>query len=372
MIRNLTLIFLVCSLFIKCEKSDEEEKISIKDVNYKNLFDEFVIETDKYSDEFLSKKISLPIIYDLEFFVNDIIDFKTNKSDYILKSNMSYSYDEEMIKYKNDTIIDFYPEYFMTIIYEGSASSDDVIISDTESDGKFFFEQENDSLFQWSNRYIEAKFYHNWQLKDYPFDIQELRFKIQSDYDTSLVRLRQSKEFPPLSSENLSLPEGFNIRNIEFEENFVESNLKFYDDNIDDFRNVIYSEGNFIINVARDGGALFFKLFMGAILSLILSISVFYIPKKDFDSRSQIAIGAIFAAVGNKYFVDSSTISNVMSVADIINNTIIFLVIMNVFIMIAQRNDNINWKWLEEDKNAVKLSIGVFLLISISIFLLYV
>ena len=34
--------------------------------------------------------------------------------------------------------------------------------------------------------------------------------------------------------------------------------------------------------------------------------------KEEFDAKAQISVGAIFAAVGNKYFVDSNTISNVL------------------------------------------------------------
>ena len=104
---------------------------------------------------------------------------------------------------------------------------------------------------------------------------------------------------------------------------------------------------------------------------MILSISVFYIPKEEFDAKAQISVGAIFAAVGNKYFVDSNTISNVLTVADIINNSVIFLVIFNVFIMIAQRSTRIKWTWLESEKNAVKFSVLTMTIITITILIMY-
>jgi hypothetical protein len=207
-------------------------------------------------------------------------------------------------------------------------------------------------------------------MKDYPFDTQSLKFKIKSSLDTNYVRLRESKEFSASFSKNLSLPEGFEIKSIEFNEKFEEGANSGTDDSGIVNREII-SVGEFSINIKRSGISLFFKLFLGAILSLILSISVFYIPKEEFDAKAQISVGAIFAAVGNKYFVDSNTISNVLTVADIINNSVILLVILNVFVMIAQRSEKINWKWLEEEKNAVKFSVSVMGLITFVILFLY-
>ena len=38
-------------------------------------------------------------------------------------------------------------------------------------------------------------FFHNWNLKEYPFNTQYLQFQIGAIIDTSIVRLNQSRFF---------------------------------------------------------------------------------------------------------------------------------------------------------------------------------
>lgn len=370
----------ICILFLLSTTSCDNRNKSIKSSagnKYKTI-DSLV--SDVYSDEkmvllrntreeLLNDSIQYPHVFDLELILEDIIDFQTNKRDYIIKTSLAFYNKNKELIVENDSIFDFDPDFWLEIDYEGNEESDQNFIGDLFYDGVFFFEKENDSFHQWT-RYFETVKYHNWQMKDYPFDTQLLKFKIKSSLDTNNVRLRESKEFPASFSKNLSLPEGFEIKSIEFNEKFEEGAYLVTDDSGIGSREII-SVGEFSINIKRSGRSLFFKLFLGAILSLILSISVFYIPKEEFDAKAQISVGAIFAAVGNKYFVDSNTISNVLTVADIINNSVIFLVILNVFIMIAQRSEKINWKWLEEEKNAVKFSVLIMGLTTFVILFLY-
>ena len=207
-------------------------------------------------------------------------------------------------------------------------------------------------------------------MHDYPFDVQKLKLRIASSLDTSYVRLSESKDFPASFSNNLSLPEGFELKSIDFEEKFEKTATIFVDKEGNEIPMVI-SIGEFSINIHREGASLFIKLFPGAFLSLLLSISVFYIPMEEFDAKAQLSVGAIFAAVGNKYFVDSSTTSNVLTASDIINNLVILIVIFNVFVIIAQRSQRLNLYWLDKEGNGVKLSILFSLFIVLVTFLSY-
>ena len=49
--------------------------------------------------------------------------------------------------------------------------------------------------------------HHNWKMKKYPFYVQKIQFKIISDLDTSLVRFRESKDYPASYLDQLSFPE---------------------------------------------------------------------------------------------------------------------------------------------------------------------
>lgn len=373
-----TLFFLLALIFLSgCNQKqiNTDHKLVERYTSIDSLVSDFYSESRLdslrlFNSDLMMDSIQYPYVFSLEFFLKDIIDYETNKNDYLIKSNLAFYNREKELIIDSDSIFNFNPDLYLSISFEGRNGGDDNIIEETTYYDKYYLENELDTMHQWV-KYVETRKYHNWEMSEYPFDVQKLKFNIHSDVDTSMVRLRESKQFPAAFSENLSLAEGFEVESIEFNERFVKTGFVITNKFGNEVEEIV-SVGEFRINIKRDGFSLFIKLFLGAFLSLVLSLSVFYIPKGEFDAKSSISVGAIFAAVGNKYFVDSNTISNILTIADIINNSIIFLVILNVLIMIAQRNPNLDWKWLEKDKNAVKFSLFSMVIISLAIIILLV
>jgi len=106
-------------------------------------------------------------------------------------------------------------------------------------------------------------------------------------------------------------------------------------------------------------------------LSYIISCLVFLIPKSNFGSRIDLTLGAIFGSVGNKYFVESATsMSQVLTKADLLNNLVIFLVLVNVVIVIMQDNDDIDFKRFENSKFSLIFSICTMIILSSIIILI--
>ena len=178
-----------------------------------------------------------------------------------------------------------------------------------------------------------------------------------------------NKKFISSANEYLpNLKDGFVIDTILFKEEFIKSEIiEPFDDGIYDYqggteRNEVRSRGVYEVVLSRQGSWLFFKLFLGSFLSLILSWFVFLIPMSEFDAKSNLSVGAIFGAVGNKYFVDSAISSQVLTTADLINNLIIAVVIFNVLIMIYQKNNKLKSKFLKHENSALKFSIGTFII----------
>ena len=134
-------------------------------------------------------------------------------------------------------------------------------------------------------------------------------------------------------------------------------------------RNEVRSRGVYEVVVSREGSWIFIKLFLGSFLSLVLSWFVFLIPTREFDAKAQLSVGAIFGAVGNKYFVDSAIASQVLTTADLINNVSITLVILNVLIMILQKNKMLVNKHIDSPIETMKFSIFLFLF---SMFIIYI
>ena len=100
-------------------------------------------------------------------------------------------------------------------------------------------------------------------------------------------------------------------------------------------------------------------------MSFVISWIVFLIPKKEFDSRISLTVGGIFGAIGNRYFVDSSIPSvQILTKADMINNMILLLLVLNIFIVIIQNNNKISLGFLEKNKFAMIFTGFAFIILN--------
>jgi len=304
-----------------CSFSNAQNKDSIK-----------IIDSGEYYPKIkLTNKdlLSFPIKLEIELAVNSLRDLN-------LKSNYFYSetrhaiyskYDSIYITHSKDTLY-LEPKYMFRLLYP---ESDKSFLGGTE------FVKINDSTYQESTDIIENIYPHKWNLRNYPFDTQKLRIVYRATEDTSFVRLKESSIYRSnIYGDFYDLMDGFKLKKITSENNFYKSpELISVSEDLE--REAIYEEVIFNIEIDREGSFLYFKLFFGAFLSFIISFLVFFIDKEMFDTRITLSLGGIFGAVGNKYFVESSLPEvQVLTKADIINNLIIFLIIINIFIVIAQ------------------------------------
>ena len=306
--------------------------------------------------------IKIPLEIDTYMFIDDISELETNKSDFNadLKLRLWSSFDEDEILKGNDTI-NLSADYLIEFDYK---ITENLYHSKWQWDGYY----EDVKKYRYVKE-MENKFHHKWDLRKYPFDKQKIRFSFTSLYDTSYVRIKNSKKFISSANEYLpNLKDGFVIDTILFKEEFIKSEIiEPFDNGIYDYqggteRNEVRSRGVYEVVLSRQGSWLFFKLFLGSFLSLLLSWFVFLIPMSEFDAKSNLSVGAIFGAVGNKYFVDSAISSQVLTTADLINNLIITIVIFNVLLMIYQKNEKIKNKFLKNEKSALKISVSTFII----------
>jgi tetratricopeptide (TPR) repeat protein len=291
--------------------------------------------------------LKFPIEADVELFIEDIFNFDTKNDQFFLR-----------FKYM---IYSPYPADYITNQIEGNNISDirenvkvDYINSDQTKASELVYDSIKNSLGYMYEGSLESSFYHNWDLRDYPFDDQKVQVRFKSSLDSTIFKFNESEKFPATFNKKMvGLKDGYKIKEITFntdytngwEELSISPTLR---------RNIIYPIGVFNIIVSREGSWLFIKLFLGSILSFIISWIVFLIPKEEFDSRISLTVGGIFGAIGNRYFVDS-TIPPVqfLTKADMINNMILALLILNVLIVIVQKNNKINFGLLEQNKFAM-------------------
>ena len=309
--------------FISCSNNNQEileGKSHHKQLTESNIGNEYFGITPEDS-----LNINFPIDYSFEFIVDDLIGVETNKLNYILHARLAsyHQYDNSYILKNGDTI-SFDPE---------SYNSFEIVYPENENlfRGEWNYDGEYDGVSQYSRRF-ESEMYHSWDMRKYPFDTQRLIFKIRALQDTSIIRLSSSIKYPPYYENISSLEKGFQIDTIMFKESFQDSRVYFED--LD--RNEVVSIGIFEIHLTRQNSWMFVKLFSGGILALFLAWLALFIPKGRDDSRIELSIGSIFAAVGNKYFVDSSVSSEVLTTSDILNNLVILFVVLNTAYLVWQ------------------------------------
>ena len=293
--------------------------------------------------------IELPITLNTRIEVNDILGLDTTNDQFFMAVNYNiYSkLEPKFINYKKDTLTLFDLEKRISPSY---VSSDRLYEQELKYQGYDDINITNEVIY---SGFIETDFFHNWDLKEYPFDTQYLQFQIGANIDTSIVRLNQSRFFKSTFRNVKGLKEGYQIEAIEFEEKFNEqTNEETFFPGV--IRKAVYPVANYSIVISRSGGWLFVKLFLGSFLAFIISWIVFLIPNKEFDSRISLTVGGIFGAIGNRYFVDSTIPAvQVLTKADMINNMILALLILNVLIVIVQKNSKINFGLLEQNKFAM-------------------
>ena len=302
--------------------------------------------------------IEWPSKYFVSLTINDLRDI-SYKNDYFYIRFQSFEYTTQDTLYISnigeEIIIDPRSEY--TFEYpEGDRNYAEYsdIIRDT---------LDGDSIYKY-NTYFEGELPHKWDLYDFPFDKQELKIQFRSGWDTSVTRIYNSENFKTeIVEEDLEfLKDGYSIKGISIDKEFVEGPLDNYPDS---YRPGVYEKLVYKINLERDSGYLFFKLFFGGFLSYIISLLVFFIDKKLFETRITLSLGGIFGGVGNKYFVENSLPEIlVLTKADILNNILIVFIILNIFIVIAQSTKNINIGLLENNKSSIYISMISLLLIS--------
>jgi len=146
----------------------------------------------------------------------------------------------------------------------------------------------------------------SWRINKFPFDRQTLRLTIEnSQFDsTSLVfavdTLRENYGRFTLNGWNI-VGDSFNIsvRNQPYK-------TAFGDDSYDKPYSA-YSAFRVKIGITRDGiWTSFWKIFLGMYVAFMIAFACFYIHADSIESRFNLSVGSLFAAIGNKYIVDSA------------------------------------------------------------------
>lgn len=170
----------------------------------------------------------------------------------------------------------------------------------------------------------------SWRINNFPFDEQKLRLSFEnSQFDSKdlvFVADTMGKHYDPR----------FTLRGWNIDSFIVTTNIKKYETNFGDPSvakpHMEYSTYRVRMSLDRDAGSLFWKIFLGMYVAFLISYLCFYIHADNIDSRFGLSVGSLFAAIGNKYIIDSSLPeSTTFTLVDTLHGITLF----SIFLVVA-------------------------------------
>ena len=216
----------------------------------------------------------------------------------------------------------------------------------------------------WATHKCKATVKKEWNLKNFPFDKQELYVEIEDAiYDTEqliyVADVANSKY-----DKNIKLDE-WQIKSFKIEQMHKTYETTYGNPGLEGTSDYPGIKASFVLE--RDGVGLFFKLFIGIYVAYLISLSVFFMGPEN-PERFGMIVGALFAGVANKYIVESLMPQTIMlTLPDKIHNlTFIYIIFHLIITVLAYRltvKEKIKLGW-RVDVTCFLLSIISFVIIN--------
>lgn len=145
---------------------------------------------------------------------------------------------------------------------------------------------------------VSATINHDWKLRYFPFDNQNLRIVIETSIPASELRLVPNVDESKISE--FMHVEGFMVTGLGLAERVEKYTTAFgmRDETGKDFSRLIITLG-----LERESGRLVVAILIGFIVANIIALMTYAIHVSNLAIRASMVGSAIFGAVGNMYFV---------------------------------------------------------------------
>ncbi len=143
----------------------------------------------------------------------------------------------------------------------------------------------------------------NWNVQDFPFDQQHLKIQIENSlFDKSTLVFK-----PDLKGSKFDAGEtlaGWDIKNftVKTVDNVYETG---FGDNRPDKASQTFSAFLITMDIERNAWGLYLKIFVGMYIAFLIAMVSFAPHPSELEPRFGLPVGGLFAAVGNKYIIDS-------------------------------------------------------------------
>lgn len=155
----------------------------------------------------------------------------------------------------------------------------------------------------WQLMKMKCVMKQNWRVGDFPFDRQRLVVHIENSiYDKNQL-VFVADEFGSTYDRELTL-DGWRISDFKVSTNTHEY-ITVFGDPRSDLMHSEYDSFNIFIDIERDAWGLFLKIFIGMYIAFLIAVLSFTPKPTELEPRYGLPVGGLFAAVGNKYIIDS-------------------------------------------------------------------
>ncbi len=140
-----------------------------------------------------------------------------------------------------------------------------------------------------------------WDVKDFPFDMQHLRVQIENTlFDNQALVFVPDQAGSQFDDQEAI--DGWVIEHFRVAPGDNDYRTGFGDTTVD---RQVFSTFKIEMDIKRDAWGLFMKIFIGMYIAFMISVISFTPHPSELEPRFGLPVGGLFAAVGNKYIIDS-------------------------------------------------------------------
>jgi hypothetical protein len=208
---------------------------------------------------------------------------------------------------------------------------------------------------------VNSRVKKSWDVSNFPFDRQTVELVIE-DFDkdnTKLVFIADtigSKIGKDVQISGWQVKDfGIKVVDHVYETSYGDPAIP-----IDEYS--AYSRVIVHFTIEREGNGLFFKLFLGLFISVLISLLTFFVNPMDLDPRFGLSVGAIFAAIASQYVISSTLPQNEsLTLVDVLHD------ISFIFIFLCILASTISLHYMKTDKKQLSQKIDRYGFFTLSV-----
>jgi hypothetical protein len=181
----------------------------------------------------------------------------------------------------------------------------------------------------WAIMKMKCTMKERWDVQDFPFDMQHLHVQIEN----TLFDNKKLVFVPDIKGSRFDEKEaldGWTIKNFRVHQSNNDYETGFGDSS-SDFQE--FSTFNIEMDIERNAWGLFAKIFVGMYIAFLIAVVSFTPRPSELEPRFGLPVGGLFAAVGNKYIIDSVLPeSSVFTLVDTLHSFTFFAIFMTLVV----------------------------------------